>query len=112
MTSVADTAGLDCAEWMIPFRHLVSVVVAVVREDGRLVSCNNGFQRLLRMRGDAQSNDVTEFFILPRFNHLVATLAEPDHVIHSGVLNVGDNQIARLDRGVRRPPVVEADQRL
>jgi hypothetical protein len=26
--------------------------------------------------------------------------------------DVGDSQIARLDRGIRRPPVVEADQRL
>ena len=94
MTPVTVPANSDSAKWWTPFQHLVSVVVAVVREDGQLTGCNAGFQRLLSMRGDAQSSDVTNFFILPRFERLVATLVDHDQVIHSGVLNVGDNQLA------------------
>ena len=86
--------GLDRGNLLAAFRHLVSVAVAVVAEDGQLIDCNAGFRRLLDMRGDAQSNDVALFFVGPCFEALTTTLAEPGQAVHSGVLNVGDQALA------------------
>lgn len=84
------SSGLDSGSLLAAFRYLVSVVVAMVAEDGQLIDCNAGFRRLLNMRGDAQSKYVAPFFVGPCFEDLIATLAEPGQAVHSGLLNVGD----------------------
>jgi diguanylate cyclase (GGDEF)-like protein len=75
--------------WLGPFRHLLSVALAVVSDDGELVECNAGFWRLLGSRGADQSNNVAGFFVLPTFEQLAGTLAEPGQPLHRGVLNFG-----------------------
>ena len=84
------SSGVDAGSLLAAFRSLVSVVVAVVAEDGQLIDCNAGFRRLLDMRGDAQSNYVASFFVGPCFEELIATLVEPGQAVHDGLLNVGD----------------------
>ena len=76
---------------LAPFQHLYAVVVAVVDENGNLLSCNNGFRRLYRPQDNATPN-VADFFVLPSFNRLVSTLSPPGQPLHHGVLNVGDIQ--------------------
>jgi diguanylate cyclase (GGDEF)-like protein len=77
-----------------PFRHLLSVALAVVSDDGELVECNAGFRRLLDSRGGARSNNVAGFFVLPTFDRLLGTLAEPGQPVHRGVLNLGSRDHA------------------
>jgi diguanylate cyclase (GGDEF)-like protein len=77
-----------------PFRHLLSVALAVVRDDGELVECNAGFRRLLGSRGAAQASNVAGFFVLPPFEQLAGTVAEPGQPVHRGVLNVGTREHA------------------
>ncbi|MDI6745743.1 MAG: diguanylate cyclase [Rhodocyclaceae bacterium] len=75
------------------FQHLNAVAIARVREDGQLLQANAGFRRLLALRTAPLANDVTDFFVLPRFSLLVATLPTAGQTIHSGVLNVGDESL-------------------
>lgn len=84
------SSGLNSGSLPAAFRPLVSVVVAVVAEDGQLIDWNAGFRRLLDMRGDAQSKYVAPFFVVPCFEDLIATLVESGQAVHSGLLNVGD----------------------
>lgn len=88
------SSGLDSGSLLAAFRHLVSVVVAVVAEDGQLIDCNAGFRRLLDMRGDPQSKYVAPFFVVPCFEDLITTLVEPGQTVHCGLLNVGDQTLS------------------
>jgi diguanylate cyclase (GGDEF)-like protein len=88
------SGGFGSAEVLACYQHVISVATAVVREDGQLLQCNAGFRRLLEMRGDAQTTDVVDFFVQPRFDLLVATVTPPGEAIYSGVINVGDERLA------------------
>ena len=76
------------------YRHLLSVAVAVVREDGHLLDCNAGFRRLLQARTDARSDDVAPFFFRPAFDPLTAIPAVSGQPVYEGQLTVGDNQVS------------------
>jgi signal transduction histidine kinase/CheY-like chemotaxis protein len=105
MKSAVLTAGMPSVDMLASYDCLNSVVVAVVREDGRLVRCNKGFRRLLQLRDDTTSRavddfsvadfsvadfSVADFFVAPNFDQLVRSPAEPDQPIYRGVLNVGN----------------------
>jgi diguanylate cyclase (GGDEF)-like protein len=89
-----EQAALDYTRLFACFEHLNAVAIARVRADGQLLQANAGFRRLLALRTDPLANDVTEFFVLPSFSLLVATLPTAGQAIHSGVLNVGDESLA------------------
>lgn len=90
MNTIVNPADPGSERVLACYRHLLSVIVAVVREEGTLVDCNDGFQRLLAKRSGSPSNNVADFFILPRLDQLVSTHAGQDGTVHNGVLNVGD----------------------
>lgn len=90
MKPAVDLSGFADAELRDCFSNLVSVVFAVVREDGRLLGCNEGFRRLLEMDGQALPDNVADFFVQPRFKELVAVRATHGQLIHCGVITVGD----------------------
>lgn len=94
MTLGGDPRDTAIADLFACFARLNAVAVAEVSESGQLVRCNDGFQRLLDMRSDPRAVDVSDFFVQPRFDGLVATQAQPDEVIHYGVINVGDQNVA------------------
>jgi len=93
MVSALQPAARHANEWMERFRHLASVVVAVVREDGELVDANRGFQRLRDLRGPDASGNVAGLFMQPAFDVLASTLAEPGEPVHRGVISFGNEDI-------------------
>lgn len=62
MNCLLESGPLEHLSMLVCCRHLLSVAVAVVREDGHLLDCNAGFRRLLQARADARSDDVAPFF--------------------------------------------------
>jgi signal transduction histidine kinase/DNA-binding response OmpR family regulator len=90
MNSAVPTTCMPSVEMLASYDHLISVVVAVVREDGRLVRCNEGFRRLLQLRDDTASRAVADFFVSPNFDQLFRSPAGPGQTVHQGVLNVGN----------------------
>ncbi|SFV00145.1 GGDEF domain-containing protein [Pseudoduganella namucuonensis] len=93
MNRAADPGELDADTLLDCCRYLSAVVVAVVREDGRLLDCNTGFRRLLRARIDAESEMVASFFFRPAFGTLAAEPPLGEQPIYRGMLIVGDNQV-------------------
>lgn len=75
-------------------RHLLSVVVAIMHEDGDLIDCNAGFRRLLQCRADLGSNQVAPFFLRPGFDSLRSTLVADGQPLHLGMVDVGDSRIS------------------
>jgi signal transduction histidine kinase len=90
MTPIVEPSAPGVELALDSYRPLLSVVVAVVGEDGTLVDGNAGFRRLLERCGYPSAREVASFFVLPRFDQLAATLAGPDGTVHCGVINVGD----------------------
>ncbi|MEO7335715.1 MAG: PAS-domain containing protein, partial [Caldimonas sp.] len=97
MSALADPRA-DRQDRLAGLRHLRSVVVAVVHEDGRLIDSNDGFQRLHDADPTlvgAVGADVSGFFILPGFDLLTAAVAAPGEPVYRGVLNLGTSLACR-----------------
>lgn len=92
MTALAEMNEKAFADLPACFQHLLSVVVVLMEEDGRLVRANAGFQRLQASPpGQATlPGNIAALFIQPSFAQLASTLAEPGHPVHTGLLTIGD----------------------
>ena len=80
---------LHSAGWL---RSLLSVVMVQVADDGRLLDCNAGFQRLMPCTPDsgAAQPDIRSFFVRPAFDQLLAVHGPDGEPVFEGILNVVD----------------------
>ena len=80
---------LHSAGWL---RSLLSVVMVQVADDGRLLDCNAGFQRLMPCTPDsgAAQPDIRSFFVRPAFDQLLAVHGLDGEPVFEGILNVVD----------------------
>ncbi len=90
---------------------LLAIVAASLDEGGRIIEANAGFSRLTRVEGrSAAGASVADFFLMPNFETLMHTAADPNGEIHHGLLTVGHfvgktwtlrARIWRVDRQIR-----------
>jgi len=71
---------------------LQAIVVAEITRDGKLLSANQGFERLLWRSGEADPNaaDPSAVFLNPSFEQLLSVVCAPDQPLHQGILTVVD----------------------